>query len=124
MARQIHPKFSSPLDFSGEHHNSCAFLNSCSFYIHLALEQFHNEQEKILWAFTFFKGGRAIKWSENVFHQEANTGIFPIPTWGDFEQQFRIHFFPVNAEANAINALEGTSYHQGGQMVDNYLDNF
>ena len=27
-------------------------------------------------------------------------------------------------EANAINALEGTSYHQGGQTVDDYLDNF
>ena len=23
-----------------------------------------------------------------------------------------------------INVLEGTSYHQGGWMVDNYLDNF
>jgi len=30
----------------------------------------------------------------------------------------------VNAEADAINTLEGTSYHQGGQMVDDYLDNF
>ena len=27
-------------------------------------------------------------------------------------------------EANTINALEGTSYHQGSQMVDDYLDNF
>jgi len=53
-----------------------------------------------------------------------DTGIFPIQTWGDFEQQFWVHFFPVNIEADAINALEGTSYHQGGWMVDNYLDNF
>jgi len=29
----------------------------------------------------------------------------------------------VNAEADVINTLEGTSY-QGGQMVDDYLDNF
>ena len=72
----------------------------------------------------FFKGSRTAKWSENVFHQEADAGIFPIQTWGDFEQQFQVHFFPVNVEANAINALEGASYHQGGQMVDNYLDNF
>jgi len=59
-----------------------------------------------------------------VFRQETDTGIFPIQTWGDFEQQFRIHFFPVNAEADAINALEGAFYHQGGQTVDDYLDNF
>jgi len=99
-------------------------LNSCSFYIRLALEQFHNEEERILWALTFFKGGYVTKWSENVFRQKADTGVFPIQTWRDFEQQFQLHFFSVNAEADAINALEGTSYHQGGQTVDDYLDNF
>ena len=72
----------------------------------------------------FFKGSRATKWSENMFRQKVDTGIFPIQTWRDFEQQFWVHFFPVNAEADAINALEGTSYHQEGQTVDNYLNNF
>jgi len=99
-------------------------LNSCSLYIRLALEQFHDKEERILWALTFFKGGRAAKWSENVFRQEADTGVFPIQTWRDFEQQFRLHFFSVNAEADAINALEGITYYQGGQMVDDYLDSF
>jgi len=111
MARRTHPKLSCPLDFSGERHNGCAFLNSCSLYIRLAPEQFHDKQKKILWALTFFKGGCATKWSENVFRQEVDTGIFFIQTWGNFEQQFQIHFFPVNAEAEAINALEGASYH-------------
>jgi len=44
--------------------------------------------------------------------------------WRDFEQQFQVHFFPVNVETNAINTLEGTSYHQEGRTVDDYLDNF
>jgi len=87
-------------------------------------EQFHNKEERVLWALTFFKSGHAAKWSENVFRQEADTGVFPIQTWRDFEQQFRVHFFPVNMKADAINALEGTSYHQGGRTVDDYLDNF
>ena len=30
----------------------------------------------------------------------------------------------TNAEADAINALEGTSYHQGIRTVDDYLDSF
>jgi len=122
--RQTRPKLSPLLDFGGECHNGHAFLNSCSLYIHLAPEQFHNEEEKILWALTFFKSGRTAKWSENVFCQEVNTGIFPIQTWRDFEQQFRVHFFSVNAKTDAINAQEGTSYYQEGQTVDNYLDNF
>jgi len=123
-ARRTRPKLSTPPDFSGERHNGRAFLNSCSLYIRLAPEQFHNEQEKILWALTFFKDGHAAKWSENIFRQEADTGVFPIPTWGDFKQQFRLHFFLVNVEADAINTLEGTSYHQEGRTVDDYLDNF
>jgi len=84
--RQICPKLSCSLDFSRERHNGHIFLNSCSLYIRLALEQFYDEQEKILSALTFFKGGHAAKWSKNVFHQETDTGIFPIQTWGDFEQ--------------------------------------
>jgi len=54
----------------------------------------------------------------------VNTGIFPIQTWGEFEQQFQLHFLPANTEADAINALEGTSYHQGNRTVDDYLDSF
>ena len=122
--RQTRPKLSCPPDFNGECHNGRAFFNSCSLYIRLAPEQFQDEQERILWALTFFKGGRAAKWSENVFRQEADTGIFPIQTWGEFERQFRLHFFPLNAEADTINTLEGTSYHQGNRTVVDYLDSF
>jgi len=122
--RRICPKLSCPLDFNGERHNSRVFFNSCSLYIRLAPEQFQDKQERILWALTFFKGGRAAKWSENVFCQEVDTGIFPIQTWGEFEQQFRLHFFPVNVEVDAINILEGTSYHQENRTVDDYLDGF
>ena len=62
------PKLSCPPDFNGERHHSRVLLNFCSLYICLALEQFHDEQKRILWALTFFKGGHAAKWSENVFH--------------------------------------------------------
>jgi len=72
----------------------------------------------------FFKGGHTTKWSENIFRQEADTGVFPIQTWGDFEQQFWLHFFPANAGADAINTLKGTSYYQGNRTVDDYLDSF
>jgi len=59
-----------------------------------------------------------------VFRQEADTGVFPIQTWEDFEQQFWLYFFPANAEADTINMLKGTFYHQGNRTVDDYLDNF
>ena len=62
------PKLFCSLDFSREHHNSHVFLNPYSLYICLALEQFYNKEERILWALMFFKSGHAAKWSESVFH--------------------------------------------------------
>jgi len=92
--------------------------------LRLAPEQFICDEEKIFWTLVFFKDRRAAKWSENLFCQEADTGIFPIQSWVDFEQQFQSQFFPVNAEADAINTLEGSSYYQGNWTVDDYLDSF
>jgi len=54
----------------------------------------------------------------------VNTGVFPIQSWVDFEQQFQSQFFLVNAEADAINALEGSSYYEGNWTVNDYLDSF
>jgi len=93
-------------------------------YLCLAPEQFTCDEEKIFWTLAFFKDGCAVKWSKNLFHQEADTGIFPIQSWANFKQQFWSQFFPVNAEADAINTLEGSLYYQGNWTVDDYLDSF
>ena len=93
-------------------------------YLCLVPEQFTCDKEKIFWTLVFFKDRRVVKWSENLFRQEADTGIFSIRSWTDFEQQFQSQFFPVNAEADAINTLEGFLYYQGNWTVDNYLDSF
>jgi len=122
--QQTRPKLSSLPDFSSEQTSSQAFLNSCMLYLCLAPEQFSCDEEKIFWTLAFFKDGRAAKWSKNLFRQEVDTSVFPIQSWADFEQQFWSQFFPVNAEADAINTLEGSSYYQGNQTVDDYLDSF
>jgi len=51
--------------------------------LHLALDQFTCDKEKIFWTLAFFKDRRAAKWSKNLFHQEADTSIFPIQSWVD-----------------------------------------
>ena len=122
--QRTRPKLPSPPDFSSERTSGRAFLNSCTLYLHLAPEQFSCNEEKIFWTLAFFKDRRATRWSENLFRQEVDTGIFPIQSWADFEQQFQSQFFPVNAEADAVNALEGSLYYQGNRTVDDYLDCF
>jgi len=122
--QRTRPKLPSPPDFSSERTSGRTFLNSCTLYLRLAPEQFSCDEEKIFWTLAFFKDGHAARWSENLFHQEVDTGVFPIQSWANFEQQFWSQFFPVNAEADAVNTLEGSSYYQGNWMVDDYLDRF
>jgi len=93
-------------------------------YLYLAPERFSCDEKKIFWTLAFFKDGQATKWSENLFCQEVDTGIFSIQSWTDFEQQFRSQFFLVNVEADAVNTLEGSLYYQGNRTVDKYLDGF
>jgi len=76
--QRMRPKLPSPPDFSSKQSSRQAFLNSCMLYLRLAPEQFTCDEEKIFWTLAFFKDGRAAKWSENLFRQEADTGIFPI----------------------------------------------
>ena len=76
--QQTRPKLPSPPNFSSERTSGQAFLNSCTLYLRLALEQFSCDEEKIFWTLVFFKDGRAARWSENLFCQEADTSVFPI----------------------------------------------
>jgi len=122
--QQARPKLPSFPDFFSERSSGWAFFNSCTLYLYLASEQFSCDKEKIFWTLTFFKEEWAARWSENLFHQKADTGIFPIRSWTDFKQQFWSQFFPVNVEADAVNTLKGSLYYQGNQTVDDYLDSF
>jgi len=122
--QRMRPKLPSLPDFSGERTFGRAFLNFCMLYLRLAPEQFSCNEEKIFWTLAFFKDGHTARWSENLFRQEADTSVFPIQSWANFKQQFQSQFFLVNAEADAVNALEGSSYYQGNWMVDDYLDHF
>ena len=55
--QRARPKLLSPPDFSDERSSRWAFLNSCTLYLCLALEQFTCNKEKIFWTLAFFKDG-------------------------------------------------------------------
>ena len=55
---------------------------------------------------------------------EVKAGHLRFIDWLDFQEEFRRDFFPLNAEAAAINTLETSTYFQGKRSVDDYLDAF
>jgi len=70
------------------------------------------------------KTGCAARWAAREFELEEKEGHLHFIDWLDFEEAFRKDFTPLDAESTAVNTLETTSYFQGRQTVDNYLDQF
>src|SRR6204780_3484318 len=113
----------TPPDYDGDRTTGKAFLTSCRTYIRLCLEAFENKNQQIMWAMSFMKSGRANHWAEHIFMQEDAKGL-PFMDWMDFESAFQRNFTLLNSDSAAINKLEGNSYFQKEQSVDDYVDEF
>ena len=113
-----------PPDFSGDRKMGKAFLTSCRTYIRLCPEAFEDDDTKIIWAMSYMRSGRANRWATREFELEAKDEHLRFIDWSDFEGEFRRDFFPLDAEAAAVNILETSTYFQGKRTVDDYLDAF
>ena len=114
-------KASVPGDFTGDRTKGKAFLSSCRTYMRLCSEAFPDDMTRIIWALSFMKSDRAYRWAQRALDFEVRVGALQFLDWADFEKEFRKDFTPLNAEATAVNTLEGTSYFQGKRSVDDYL---
>jgi hypothetical protein len=91
----------------------------------LCPQDFSDDQAKIAWALSFMKSGRAATFANRVLEWEAeNLGDEKYLEWEDFEDDFRRHFLPPDAETTAINRLESEAYFQRARSVEDYLDEF
>lgn len=118
-------KVATPSEFDGDRSRGRAFINSCTVYFRLCQNHFSDDQERILWALSYMKSGRAAKWADSIFRwEEQNPNHARFLDWQDFVEAFKTHFYPVDAEASAVNILESTAYYQRSRSVDDYLDEF
>jgi hypothetical protein len=60
----------SPSNFDGDRVQGCVFLTSCELYISLSQSDFVEDQVRIHWAPSYFKGGRAVTFAARVIWQE------------------------------------------------------
>jgi hypothetical protein len=122
--KKLSLKPSSPSVYGGDRADGKAFLTSCRTYIRLCPEAFDDEEQRIVWAMSYMKDGRAARWAAREFEIEAADGQLRFESWADFEDEFRKEFTPLNEEVDAVNMLETATYHQGRRSVDDYLDRF
>jgi hypothetical protein len=79
-----------PSHFDGDRAQGRAFLTSCELYISLTQSDFVDEQVRIHWALSYFKGGRAASFAEHILWQELRSGKMCFASWHDFTEEFAV----------------------------------
>jgi hypothetical protein len=102
-----------PSNFDGDRAQGRAFLTSCELYILLTASDFVDEQVRIHWALSYFKGGRAASFAKCILRQELRSGKMCFASWSDFTEEFTAMFFPENKATTALMRLKSDRYFQG-----------
>jgi hypothetical protein len=116
-------KVAPPADFNGDRQNGRAFLNNCKLYLELNAESFTDDRQRVHWALSYFKTGRAAKFADRILRAEPGKGP-QLTTWKDFEKEFSLRFCETNERVHALTKLEGSTWYQRGNSVDDYIDGF
>jgi hypothetical protein len=113
-----------PSNFDGDRAQGRAFLTSCELYISFTPSDFVDEQVRIQWALSYFKGGCVASFAERILWQELRSGKMCFASWSDFTEEFVVTFCPENEANMALMRLESDHYFQGKQNVEAYIDKF
>jgi hypothetical protein len=97
---------------------------SCELYISLSQSDFVEDQVRIHWALSYFKGGRAATFTERIIRQDMRTGKMCFASWDEFREEFMAAFCPENEATTALMRLESDQYFQGKRNVEAYIDEF
>ena len=110
-------------DFDGDREKGRAFFNTCCIYFMVVRDLFLNNQSQIHWVLSFFKSDQAARFANKVL-QSKSKGKGHYRNWEAFEKTFLDQFCPKNEQLTALTKLEGTSWYQGKDPVDDYIDRF
>jgi hypothetical protein len=113
-----------PSHFDGDRVQGRAFLTSCELYISLTQLDFVNNQVRIHWALSYFKGGHAVSFAERILRQELWSGKMCFASWREFTEEFAVMFCPENEATMALMRLESDRYFQAKRNIEAYIDEF
>jgi hypothetical protein len=113
-----------PSHFDGDRAQGRAFLTSCELYISLTQSDFVNDQMRIHWALSYFKGGCAASFAEHILRQELRSGKMCFASWREFTEEFTSRFCPENEATTVLMRLESDQYFQAKRNVEAYINEF
>jgi hypothetical protein len=95
---------------------------SCELYILLTQSDFVEDQVRIHWALSYFKGRRAANFAEHIIWQEMQTRKMCFASWDKFREEFKVAFCPENEATTALMKLKSDCYFQGKRNVKDELE--
>jgi hypothetical protein len=113
-----------PSHFDGDRAQGRTFLTSCELYISLTALDFVNEQVRIHWALSYFKGGHVASFAKRILQQELWSGKMCFTSRSDFTKEFASTFCPENEATTVLMQLKSDWYYQGKRNVEAYIDEF
>ena len=111
-------------DFDRDCRKGRAFFNMCCLYFAIVGDLFPNDQAHIHWALSFFKLDCAACFTNKVLQHEMKGKGNYFQDWDAFKKIFSNQFCPNNEQLMALTRLEGTSWYQAKDPVDDYIDCF
>jgi len=113
-------KPATPADFDGNCEKGHTFFNSCMIYFTIC---FPNDWAHIHLALSFFKTDHMAHFTDKVL-RSWRKGKAYYSDWDAFKEDFVKYFCPKDKQILAITNLEGTSWYQGRDLVEDYIDCF
>jgi hypothetical protein len=114
-----------PSNFDRDRAQGCTFLMSCELYISFTASDFVDEQVRIHWAPSYFKGRHAASFAKHILQQEMRSGMICFTSWSNFtEESVLLVFCPENEATRALMWLKSNRYFQGRQKIEAYIDKF
>ena len=113
-----------PTDFNRDCGKGHAFFNTWCLYFTIVGDLFPNDQACIHWALSFFKSDCAARFANKVLQHETKGKGNYFQDWDAFKKTFSDQFCPKNEQLMALTRLEGTSWYQAKDPVDDYIDRF
>jgi len=92
-------------------------------YFAICNDHFPNDQAYVHWVLSFFKMDHAAHFAEKVICSWRKGKTYYLD-WDMFKEDFVKHFFLKDKQLLAITKLEGTTWYQGKDSVEDYIDCF
>jgi Retrotransposon gag protein len=115
-------KLCSPTPFSGDPDKTTKFLQEIELYLTMNVAIYDTDEKKIVFSFSFMKGGTAAGWNQTFVNDALNATPQTFGTWAAFKNKVLAAFSPVDAEGKAHTDIKHLK--QGSGPVDDYIAQF